>query len=205
MLNLPIIASLASFVSAITGLSPLCTVPENKCDALDVPTYMGDWYEIGATRLIRNTFESGCTCTTANYTLRTSDVSVENVCQKDNALNTVQGKAVQLGPSEFKVTFPGGPIGDFFQNVVYNGPNYVVKNVWVDTNGNYRRALVVSPKNGLIPDFVQKWFQSIWILSRDAVIDQSEIDEILEYVKQAGYDPEAAAWKSTARTNCIRN
>lgn len=63
------------------GLPPLEVVPR-----VDIPRYMGNWYEIAS---FPHDFQEGCTGTTAHYTLRDDgDVEVVNRCY----LHSLQGE-----------------------------------------------------------------------------------------------------------------
>jgi apolipoprotein D and lipocalin family protein len=190
------ISALFTLLSLATAASPLCTDPLAKCDALDLPQYLGGWFEIGRTAIIRNTAQRGCECVEANYSLKEDGVvGVRNTCVRNGTFTEIFGQAVALGKSEFLVTFPGVP-GPPFQ-----GPNYVVLNVW-ENNGVYERALVVSP----IPPFVtgpqRETTQFIWILARKSAISDEEIKESLNYAVAAGYNPVASDWQKTDQVTC---
>ena len=45
---------------------------------LDVNKYLGEWYELATSAIVRNTFERGCSCK-ATYTLQADGVQVKNV------------------------------------------------------------------------------------------------------------------------------
>jgi apolipoprotein D and lipocalin family protein len=191
------IAQLFSILTAVSAATPLCTDPTQKCDVLDLQKYLGGWFEIGRTAIIRNTAQRGCECVEANYSLRdTGVVGVRNTCVANGTFTEIFGQAVALGPSEFQVTFPSVPAPPFA------GPNYVVQNVWVDAQGNYERALVVSP----IPSFItgprRETTQFIWILARKSAISEQEIQESLDYVTKAGYNPIASDWQKTDQVTC---
>lgn len=61
----------ATTTTARLGLPPLQTVPY-----VDLPRYLGTWYEIAS---FPQSFQAGCTATTATYTLRDDgDIDVFN-------------------------------------------------------------------------------------------------------------------------------
>ncbi|KAJ3314821.1 hypothetical protein HDV04_005242 [Boothiomyces sp. JEL0838] len=197
-------STLAAAVSSSSGLTPLCNEPTQLCN-IDPSKYIGDWYEIGRTAIIRGTFESGCDCVQAKYAFKPDgDIQVTNTCVKNQKYSTIVGNAHPLSPSELKVTFSpagfNGGIGTFFQNLI-PGPNYVVKNVWTDADGNYERALIVSPLH--IPG-IEKYTESIWILSRNSSIPQADIDESLAYATAAGFHPVQSKWEPTDQTTCAK-
>jgi apolipoprotein D and lipocalin family protein len=190
-------------LSACASLTPLCNDAKSACDALDLSKYIGKWYEQGATFSIRNTIESGCSCVEANYRIKENgDVEVKNTCVKKGKIIEAIANASPKSKSEFKVVFtpdqPGGGLITVIQNASQS-PNYLVKNVWMDQQGNYQRALVVAPRK-TFP--FGKNLDSIWVLSRTTTIPQAEIDEILAYATAAGYDIKAAQWKPTDQITC---
>jgi lipocalin len=63
------IVALLSVVSAVSvpaTAKPLCTDATATCDSVDLQKYLGDWFEIGNTAIIRNTIQRGCQCVEAN-------------------------------------------------------------------------------------------------------------------------------------------
>ena len=46
---------------------------------LDVNKYLGEWYELATSAIVRNTFERGCSCTKATYTLQADGVQVKKM------------------------------------------------------------------------------------------------------------------------------
>jgi apolipoprotein D and lipocalin family protein len=189
---------------AFAKTTPLCSDARAKCDAVDLPKYLGNWFEIGRSFIIRNTFERGCDCVEAKYKLNPDNKNVEvtNTCVRRGEFTEIVGNAEPLSPSEFRVSFnpggAGGAIASFFQSLA-RGPNYVVKNVWLDEQGNYQRALVVAPQRR-IP--FGRFLDSIWILARTPSITDAEIQETLEYARAAGYEPEKARWEKTEQVTC---
>ncbi len=187
---------LAAVASA--ALTPLCNNPSDTACNIDAAKYLGSWYEIGRTSIIRNTFENNCNCVKAIYNLKPDgkNVEVNNKCVNPQslALTEILGNAAIIAPGQLKVSFGdsslGGQIGQFFQNLI-PGANYNVKNVWVDEQGNYKRALVTYGKSLPAP------FQFTWILSRDAVISDDEIKTYLDYARKAGFNPSGAGFERT--------
>jgi apolipoprotein D and lipocalin family protein len=165
---------------------------------INLSKYLGKWFEIGSTRVIKNTFEKDLDNVTAEYSfLPNGTIQVINsgVNRKTSQVSTVTGNAKVLSSSELKVSF-GGYVASFFQNLI-PGPNYKILNIWVNGAGEYIRALVVSPQYWFIPNFLQKYFQYIWILARRPVIPDREIRETLNYAEACGFDPRASKWKKT--------
>jgi apolipoprotein D and lipocalin family protein len=190
------LAFLISTLIAVNALSPLCSSAKS-CN-IDNSKYLGTWYEIGRTSVIRNSFEKDCNCVKADYTQKPDgkNIIVKNSCVNPTTQTVVPvvGNAKILNNGRFKVSFGddtvGGRIGKFFQTLL-PGPNYVVSNVWVDEEGNYKRALVTYGK--ILPPS----FQFTWILSRDPVVTDDEITEYLAYAKTVGFNPIKAGFERT--------
>ena len=182
---------------ASANLTPLCTDPYGRCK-IDNNKYLGSWYEIGRTSLIRNTFEKDCNCVKADYKLKPDgeNILVDNTCVRPStlALEPIVGNAKILKEGRFKVSFgdaiTGNKVGRFFQNLLL-GPNYVVSNVWTDEAGNYKRSLVTYGKA------LPSKYQFTWILSRDPVVTDEEIEEYLDYAKAVGFNPDKAEFERT--------
>ncbi|KAJ2996641.1 hypothetical protein HDV02_006339 [Globomyces sp. JEL0801] len=182
----------------VTGLTPLCNQPGQLCE-LDSQKYLGSWFEIGSTAIIKNFVQKDCECVTANYVLNNPlEIGVTNTCVNSKIKEPVliRGTAKILSSSELKVDFgvgnaPGSQNGG-------DEPNYVVKNVWVDEHGNYQRSLVTSPLRPNAPAAVQ----FTWILSRTPTITPAEVDEILQYAVASGYSPKEAGFSATEQVSC---
>ncbi|KAI8911467.1 Calycin-like protein [Gorgonomyces haynaldii] len=190
--------------ATVAALTPLCSDVNADACAIDASKYLGSWYEIGRTEIIRNTFEKDSTCVVAQYALKPDgDINVFNtqVNSNGNQYQTITGSAKILAPGQLKVAFgdntTGGKIGAFFQSLI-PGANYNVKNVWVDEAGNYKRALVTYGKS------LPAAFQFTWILSRDESISDAEITEYLKYAQKAGFNTEGAKFQRTPCTDAQR-
>ena len=73
----------------------------------------------------------------------------------------------------------------------------MIKNVWTDADGNYKRALVTYGK-ALGP------FQFIWVLSRDPVISDADLKETLDFARANGFNPSEASFQRTPCTDAQR-
>jgi lipocalin len=161
---------------ASTESTPLCTNPMEKCSEFKVAKYTGKWFEIASTAAVRLVEGQGA-CVQANYApLSEGKIAVFNTIVRDGQLSSINGTATALSTTEFQVAFPGVP--------TFPGPNYIVLNVWQNANG-YQRALVVGPKR------LGAFAQFIWVLSRSPLTSDAEIEESLQYARQAGYNPES--------------
>jgi lipocalin len=194
---LPIVAAATPATAAdaetplapLAPLAPLCSDPTHLCP-IDPANYVGDWYEIGRTAIIRDTFEANLDCVKASYALE-NPTTVQVTNTGFNSLTSqpasIVGSATIDNPSELTVTFGdntlGGEIGAFFQGLA--GPNYKILNVWTDAAGNYQRALVVDSILGI---------EFIWVLARTTTISDAEVNESLDYARNAGYFPYLAGW-----------
>jgi lipocalin len=197
---------LFSALVAVNALTPLCSNPKAKSCNIDNSKYLGSWYEIGTTAIIRNSFEKDANCNKANYKFKPDgkNIAVNNtyVDAKTGLLVLPNlGNAKILGNGQFKVSFGddsiGGRIGAFFQTLL-PGPNYVVSNVWVDEEDNYKRALVTYGK--IYPPA----FQFTWILSRDLDVTDEDITEYLAYAKAVGFNPVKAKFQQTTCSDAER-
>lgn len=150
-------------VQAADGKAPLEVVP-----SVDLARYAGKWYEIAR---LPNRFQRDCAGhTTATYTLRPDGkISVLNECRKaDGHQKSARGTARVAdarGPNtKLKVTF-------FWP---FSG------NYWIiGLDPEYRWAVVGDPSRDYL-----------WILSREPELDTALYLQIVERVKQQGFDAE---------------
>lgn len=145
------------------GLSPLQTVA-----TVDLPRYLGTWFEIAN---YPQRFQQGCTGTTATYTLRDDgDIRVVNRCRKgalDGPEDTAEGRARVVDTAsnaKLEVTFFWPFWGDY----------------WIiDLGAEYEYAVVGHPGRDYL-----------WILSRTPTMDAAAYQGILARLKAKGYDLE---------------
>jgi apolipoprotein D and lipocalin family protein len=143
-------------------MKPLQVVPQ-----VDVKRYLGSWYEIAR---YPNRFQKGCVDSRADYRLRPDgDIRVLNTCRKDNPegpMKSAEGRAWIVDKNtnaKLKVRFFWPFSGDY----------------WIiDLGENYEYAVVGEPKR-----------KYLWILSRRPAMDPESYQEILERLKEKGYDP----------------
>ncbi|CBZ49684.1 lipocalin-like protein, related [Neospora caninum Liverpool] len=145
---------------------------------LDINRYLGTWYEHASNLAAKATFELGCTCSTAEYSLTpgSTTVDVRNSCRR-RAFGEVRGKAYPVSPvsedgiikeARFKVDFTGsGPPsqGDL--------GNYWV--LWTD----YNYAIVGGP----VP------FKRLFFLSRTSHVTDDELAVMYKHALDAGVLP----------------
>ena len=143
------------------NLPPLETVPK-----VELPRYLGTWYEIAA---FPQSFQRGCTATTANYQLKDDgNIRVTNRCRKgslegreDVAVGRARVVDEQTG-AKLEVSFFGPFWGDY----------------WViDLGEEYEYAVVGHPSRDYL-----------WILSRTPTMEPAKYERILERLRAQRYD-----------------
>lgn len=140
--------------------------------AIDVPRYMGTWYEIAK---YPNRFQKQCAgFTTASYRLRPDKtVEVVNRCRRaDGAFDDATGTARQVGAPDspvLKVRF--APAWLSFLPQVW-GDYWVV-----DLDADYQLAAVSEPGR-----------EYLWILSRTPTVPQQAYAALLARLERQGFD-----------------
>ena len=137
------------------GLGPLPTV-----EAVTIERYMGTWYELAS---YPQSFQEGCSHTTATYTLRPDgELDVLNRCQKDGELDEASGRArVVEPPAKLEVSFFRPFWGDY----------------WIiDLDPEYRTAIVGHPSRDYL-----------WILSRTATVSPDAMAGLRGRAAALGY------------------
>ena len=162
-------ASLLAAGCASPSHAPLPTVA-----AVDLPRYMGAWYEVAS---IPNKFQAMCVADTqARYTLTNGEVGVHNRCRNDKGeITGAQGfvKVVEgSANAKLKVSFFRPFYGDYW--VLALDPDYQ----WV---------LVGVPSRELA-----------WVLARKPALEASVLGGILAKAADLGFD--RAAFKPTPQT-----
>lgn len=141
--------------------------PLEVVKGVDLNRYTGTWYEIAR---YPNSFQKGCTGTTATYTLRDDGkISVVNRCLKDSLDGTekkAEGRAWVVDPetnARLKVSF-------FWP---FSGNYWIIQ-----LDPEYRYAVVGDPGR-----------KYLWILSRTPRMDAQTYAAILKKLPEQGYDP----------------
>jgi apolipoprotein D and lipocalin family protein len=141
-------------------------------DTLDVPRYMGTWYEIAK---YPNWFQRKCTGNTkAEYTLKPDGkVQVVNRCRVESGeVSEAVGSARQVGAAtspRLEVRF--APAWLSFIPAVW-GDYWII-----DLDEGYQLAAVSEPSR-----------QYLWVLSRRPRIDQATYDALVGRLTKKGYD-----------------
>ena len=162
-------AELQADGQSLAGNAPLATI-----EALDVPRYMGTWYEIAK---FPNWFQRKCADNTkARYTLKADgSVEVVNACRlKEGAITEAVGSARQIGSaSSPKLEVRFAPAWLSFIPAVWG-------NYWVlDLDADYQLVAVSEPKR-----------EYLWILSRTPSVDKRAYDSLLKRLVRKGLDVE---------------
>ena len=148
------------------------TPPLEAIASLDVPRYMGTWYEIAK---YPNWFQKKCISnTSAQYTAQPDgSLTVLNRCQKaDDSMSEALGAAKQIGgASSAKLEVRFAPAWLSFLPFVWG-------NYWViDLDEQYQLAAVSEPTR-----------KYLWILSRTKTVDPKTYDALLGRLKQKGFN-----------------
>jgi len=157
----------AALAAGQSAPSPVTPIP-----SLDVPRYMGTWYEIAR---YPNRFQKNCAgSTTATYRLRPDKtVEVINRCRRaDGRLDEAIGSARQLGA-------PDAPTLE-----VRFAPEWLslLPMVWgdywvIDLDPDYQLAAVSDPRR-----------KYLWILSRTPTVPDETYQALLERLARQGFD-----------------
>lgn len=162
------------FLCLLACLSVLnaSAAPVTPIAQLDVPRYMGTWYEVAK---FPNRFQRQCVKNTqAKYSLESDGkVRVVNRCiTADGAVSEAVGTARQIGAANsprLQVRF--APAWLSFLPQVW-GDYWVI-----DLDEQYRLVAVSEPKR-----------EFLWILSRTAQPDPQAYNELLKRLTQLGFD-----------------
>lgn len=133
---------------------------------VDINKYSGKWFEIASFPQI---FQKGCHCTTAEYTMTDKGyIEVFNKCNRDSIngkISSIKGKAFvekNSGNAKLKVQF-------FWP--------FRAKYWIIDLGEQYDYAVVGHPNK-----------KYLWILSRTPSIDAKLYENILQRIKEKGFN-----------------
>lgn len=158
----PIVATLLAHSSC--QFYPSMKIDNSTVKQLDIPQFMGKWYEIAR---YEHFFEKGMTHVTADYSLlENGKIQVINKGLKDGEMKDIIGKAKQYSPKKF----PGRLKVSFF--LWFYSDYYIL-----DIDKDYQYALIGSS----LEDY-------LWILSRTPEMQTDTLNKCLENLKQRGYD-----------------
>ncbi len=147
--------------------TPLTTIP-----SLDVPRYMGTWYEIAK---YPNRFQKKCVADTrAHYQLQAHGrVQVTNQCRLETGvMDEAIGEARQIGSAtspQLQVRFAPAWLSIL---------PFVWGNYWVvDLDDGYQLVAVSEPQR-----------EYLWVLSRTPKVASGALDSLLGRLKAQGFD-----------------
>lgn len=164
--------SLFSLCALFPSVFAIETVTE-----LNIPQYMGRWYQMYADKFVLSTFERNAVCMTADYYIQDDGninvFNAQNHGDETGELETISGHATlpdSSQPGKLKVFFDGtGPPG--------GAPYWVAKLGPLDSNNQYSYSIVT--------DNTQT---SLFVLARDVAIFNSNYDaEVREFLKNNGF------------------
>ncbi len=170
------IATLAFALVLLVGGLPVAASADRQAlqaiPTLDVPRYLGIWYEIAK---YPNRFQKHCASNTrAEYRLREDGrIEVINRCAEgDGSLSEAVGLARQVGSSDsprLKVRF--APAWLSFLPVVW-GDYWII-----DLDADYQLVAVSEPKR-----------EYLWVLSRTPEVDPEAYRQLLNRLEASGFD-----------------
>lgn len=138
--------------------------------ALDLPRYLGTWYEID--RLPMRHEPEDATDVSAHYTLEDDGgIRVRNRCLRDGELEEAIGQARPIDASNSRMEVSFLPEG--LRWIPFTKGDYWV--ILVD--GGYTAALVGSPDR-----------RYLWLLSREPRMDEITRQHYIAYARQQGFD-----------------
>jgi len=166
----PRLASLALLLAAAgcatSTTERLHLPPLQAVEKVELPRYLGDWYEVAA---FPQSFQKGCTATTATYTLRDDgELDVLNRCRDgapDGKERSAKGRARVVDRAT------GAKLEVSFFRPFW-GAYWVI-----DLDPGYRWAVVGHPGRDYL-----------WILARQPALDEETYAGILRRLAEQRYD-----------------
>ena len=167
----------STFIAAVLGLAALGATaqappPLTTIESLDLPRYMGTWYEIAK---YPNVFQRKCvSATRAEYAVKADGkVEVVNRCKVQNGeFIEAIGAARQVGPvTSPKLQVRFAPAWLSFIPLVW-GDYWVI-----DLDAKMQLVAVSEPQR-----------EYLWVLSRTAKVDPATYEALLGRLAQKGFD-----------------
>jgi apolipoprotein D and lipocalin family protein len=147
-------------------------LPVRMIASLDVPKYLGTWYEIAK---FPNWFQKKCVGNTkAVYSMRAdSNLKVLNSCKNaDGVVSEAEGTARQIGAQDSpKLEVRFAPAWLSFLPMVW-GDYWVI-----DLDPQYQVAAVSDPKR-----------EYLWVLSRTPQLDKKVFEDLLQRLQAQQFD-----------------
>lgn len=151
-----------SFIALLALIGCSSPAPLPVVDAVDLQRYAGRWYVWAR---FDHSFERGCSCSVAEYTVMPDYVKVVNYCLEGDSWRTIEGKAFPVEGSnnaKLKVQF-------FWP---FKGDYYIVS-----LDSAYQHVLVGEPGRSYL-----------WMMSRTPVVDEAKYAELAAIAKERGFD-----------------
>lgn len=162
-------AAIMMVLSACASQPDHGNAPVRTVETLDVPRYMGTWYEVSK---YPNRFQAKCVSDTrADYSLQSDGtVQVVNRCRRDTGeMDEAIGTARQVGPAQLEVRFAPWWLG--WLPAVW-GKYWVI-----DLDPSYQLVAVSEPKR-----------EYLWVLARTAKVDPAAYQALLGRLQTQGFD-----------------
>ena len=160
--------SILALLALIGCASP---APLPVVDAVDLQRYAGRWYVWAR---FDHTFERGCSCSVAEYTVMSDYVKVVNYCLEEGSWRTIEGKAFPVEGSnnaKLKVQF-------FWP---FKGDYYIIS-----LDSTYQHVLVGEPGRSYL------WMMSrIPQISARCAAEESFVSNLCDFVCELIEPPEA--------------
>lgn len=160
---------LCSFISF--GVSNSSVADVESVNSVDLQKYIGKWYEIASYPML---FQTGCMCTTAEYSIDGENIKVDNKCYQSKyvknegydrkLLNSVGTAFPVEGSNNAKLQVQFAP--------PFKGDYWVI-----DRDENYTYSVVSNPERS-----------TLWILSRTPRMNISTYEAITNRLVEKGYD-----------------
>ena len=138
-------------------------IDNSTIETLDVARFMGKWYEIAR---YDHRFEKDMTNVSSTYTLLDNGrIEVLNAGYKNGEYKEIKGKAKQPNPDD-----PGKLKVSFF--LWFYSDYYIL-----DIAPDYSHVIIGSSTD-----------KYLWIMSREPVLPDNILSELIEKIRQRGYD-----------------
>jgi apolipoprotein D and lipocalin family protein len=169
---LPLLLALSLRAGAADAPPPHTAKPLATIAALDVPHYMGTWYEIAK---FPNRFQKKC----AGFTRATYSALADGTLQVVNRCRTANGETEEAIGAARQVGGPNSPkLKVRFAPAMLSFLPMVWGDYWViDLDPGYRLAAVGEPKRAYL-----------WILSRTPTVDKASYDALVVRLAGQGLD-----------------
>ena len=152
------------FVCKVASFTP----PDGVCQ-FNLPTYTGGWYQLATSANIINTTQMDCICSTAYYTLNSTNANVLDLT--NSCINSTNEQFTSVTGNVYPAN-EGEPSGNL--HVIITGQpslpsapsNYIIMRFWKDDgeDGNLRYALIGGndENSWWLLSRSPNWNQTVW-------------------------------------------